>query len=533
MEEEINHSDEKLIKKICRENFPAGSFENERCQEELAKLETISREAEEFCQQHSFPTETDRRKCQKTAEICEKAVKICVSRNGPQSRRCQEKKDTCQSLVKNNHSLRKMLQKMGKNCQINRINIEAAIKGRNSKNSVQTSVSFGSTVEEQGHIVKYFAGAEIQLPEKSAQYEVSYEVKVVYPKINHRWNTKQLLEEELKMELEGKVRYGHKENLREIVFKSIMEKSEQQRQAVRKSPEFVKCSEHEQQNKILSATCMKVRHQSASIDKVYLTIELPEQINEQPALLKLEEYVKSFFVSQLVVQRESSNSSTKEITIVLDLSRAGDEAQLKVEHSGYQWAVKNIRLPSCFRGVVPMSLRNRVAYRLLQKITHNQAPASCRIEPTYIGTFDNKTFNYEMNDCKHLLFKDCSGKVPVAVLAQRASGSNSAKSVEILSGVTKAVLKPKSSTEASGMTIDLKVQDEKKTIELSAGQVHVEKSPKSGEVLVEIKRYADNVYNLIFHKEMLQVIHNLKLSLNFQLLYICIIFVINILELFL
>ncbi len=437
------------------------------------------------------------------------AVKICLSRNGVQSSSCQEKKETCQSLVKDNHSLRKMLQKMGKNCQINRINIKAAIKGRNSKNSVQTSVSFGSSVQEQGHIVKYFAGAEIQLPEKSAQYEAAYEVKVVYPKINHRWNTKQLLEEELKMELEGKVRYGHKENLREIEFKSVMEKSEEQRQAVKKSPEFAKCSEHEQQNTLLSPTCMKVRHQAASIDKVYLTIELPEHVNQQPALLKLEEFVKSYFVSQLSVQRESSNRSPKEITIILDLSRAGDEAQLKVQHSGYQWAVKNIRLPKCLRGIVPMSLRNRVAYRILQGFTHNQAPASCRIEPTYVGTFDNKTFHYEMNNCKHLLFKDCSGKVPVAVLAQSTSGPNSAKTIEILSGVTKAVLKPKSSSEASGMTIDLKVQDEKKSIELSSGQVHIERSPKTGDVLIEIKRYSDNVYNLIFHKEMIQVIYEL------------------------
>ncbi len=403
--------------------------------------------------------------------------------------------------------MRKMLQKMGQNCQINRINIEAAIKGRNSKNSVQTFVSFGSSVQEQEQIMKYFIGAEIQLPEKSAQYEVSYEVKVVYPKINHRWNTKQLLEEELKMEIEGKVRYGPKQNLREIDFKSVMEKSEEQRQAVKKSPEFAKCSEHEQQNTLLSPTCMKVRHQAASIDKVYLNIELPEHVNQQSALLKLEEFVKSYFVSQLSVQRESSNKSPNKIAIILDLSRAGDEAQLQVEHSGYQWVVKNIRLPKCFRGIVPMSLQNHVAYRLLQKITHNQAPASCRIEPTYVGTFDNKTFHYEMNDCKHLLFKDCSGKVPVAVLAQRTSGPNSAKTIEILSGMTKAVLKPKSSNKASGMTIDLKVQDEEKKIELPSGQVHIERSPKNGDVLIEIKRYSDNVYSLIFHKEMLQVIH--------------------------
>jgi hypothetical protein len=39
--------------------------------------------------------------------------------------------------------------------------------------------------------------------------------------------------------------------------------------------------------------------------------------------------------------------------------------------------------------------------------------------------------------------------------------------------------------------------------------VHIERSPKTGDVLIEIKRYSDNVYNLIFHKEMIQVIYEL------------------------
>ena len=471
----------------------------------MKNLEIISREAEEFCQQHSFAHENDRRKCQKTAEICEKAVKICENRNRLQSDRCQEEKESCQKHIRNIHALKKMLQKMGKNSKVAKINIEAAIKGRYNKQRVETSLIFGSSSEEQGRIVKYFAGAEIELPEKSTEYEVSIEGKAIYPKINYRWNTKQLLEEELKMELEGKVKYGPKDNLKEVNFKSTLEKSEEQRQAVKQSPEFNKCNEHEQQNTILSPTCMKVRHQAASIDKIYLNIELPHELNQQPALRKIEEYIKAYFIGQLRVDQQSSVSSPKEIKVVLDLSRAGDETQLKVEHSGQQWTVKNIRLSKYFKGVVPMSLRNHFVYRLVQKITHNQAPASCRIEPSYVGTFDNKTFHYEMNDCMHLLFKDCSGKIPVAVLAKSAAGPKSAKIVEILSGVNKAVLKPKSHHEANGMIVDLQIHGEKKTLDLAHGQVHYERSQKSGQIEVEIKRYSDNVYNIWFHKEMLQV----------------------------
>jgi hypothetical protein len=54
-----------------------------------------------------------------------------------------------------------------------------------------------------------------------------------------------------------------------------------------------------------------------------------------------------------------------------------------------------------------------------------------------------KSFPFELNECNHLLFKDCSGKVPVAVLARAESGQKSSKVIEILSGVSHLVIKPK------------------------------------------------------------------------------------------
>ena len=49
----------------------------------------------------------------------------------------------------------------------------------------------------------------------------------------------------------------------------------------------------------------------------------------------------------------------------------------------------------------------------MQHMTRHQIPASCRVEPQYIWTFDNKTYSYELNDCYHLLFKDCAQQIPV------------------------------------------------------------------------------------------------------------------------
>lgn len=251
---------------------------------------------------------------------------------------------------------------------------------------------------------------------------------------------------------------------------------------------------------------MKVRHQSASMDKVSLTVELPKELKECTAVVRMEQAIKAYFLGQVSVHQDSSVSSPKELKFVLDISRAGDEAQMKVEHAGQKWVVKNIRLPGCFKGVVPLSIRNPIEYRLIQKLTRNQQPASCRIEPKYVATFDNKTFHYEMNDCKHLLFKDCSGRIPVAVLAKsESSNQESTKIVEILSGLSKVVLVPKSSSRPEGMKIKLKVQDREEEVELSHGEIRQVKCPESGKVMIEMKRYSDNVYNILFRKEMLQV----------------------------
>lgn len=500
-------TDEQLIKKICKENFPEASLENQKCQSKLEQLDIISREAEEICHQHTFSHEVERMRCHKTTEICQRALTICESQQGPRSGKCQDKREACLSRVHNVHAIKKVLQQMGKQSKVSRVQISASIHGRNNRHTVKTVLQSGASVEDQGRIVKYFAGAEIEVPEKSTSYQVAYESKVVFPEINNRWNTKQLLEDDLKMEIEGKLKYGKKENLKEISFKSILEKSDEQKESVRASPEFRKCAEHEEKDKVLSPVCMKVRHQAASIDKIVLSIEAPEEMTRLPAAaLKVEELIKSLFLGQIAVEKDSSVSSPKEFRIRLNISREGDEAQLKVERPGHQWVVRNIRLHSLFKGVLPLSLRNKVSYRLIQKITHNQAPASCRVEPKYIGTFDNKTVHYEMNDCKHLLVKDCSGRVPIAVLARKQDASRTSKIVEILAGTTKVVLTPVSNDRASGMKINLKVNEESRDVELAVGQIYREKCPKSGEVAVEMKRYSDNVYNVHLMNEMLQVI---------------------------
>jgi hypothetical protein len=136
----------------------------------------------------------------------------------------------------------------------------------------------------------------------------------------------------------------------------------------------------------------------------------------------------------------------------------------------------------------------------MQKVTRNQIPASCRVEPTNIATFDNKIYDYQMGNCYHLLFKDCSEKLPVAVLAKNIQ--NTLKEVKVLAGKSILVMTPRSRND---ITFTLTIDGIQKQVQIS--QAHVtEIKDSNGNVIIDIKRYKDNVYYVYFVKEGLLIL---------------------------
>ena len=79
----------------------------------------------------------------------------------------------------------------------------------------------------------------------------------------------QLLQQALQVVLNGHVEFGYVSNPKEIIrMKSLLVKSEQQKEAVRTAPEFLRCTQEEQLERPLADVCELVRHQAASVDEV-------------------------------------------------------------------------------------------------------------------------------------------------------------------------------------------------------------------------------------------------------------------------
>jgi hypothetical protein len=133
-----------------------------------------------------------------------------------------------------------------------------------------------------------------------------------------------------------------------------------------------------------------------------------------------------------------------------------------------------------------------------------QIPAACHVAPTHIRTFDGKTYNYQMNNCFHLLFKDTTETLPIAVMARNLQGVS--KEVKILAGVAEVLMTPISATN---MKIQMNLNGQHQIVTVQPGMLKVIRDVNGLEIL-HIKRFEDNVYSVHAVQEHLMVLFDGK-----------------------
>jgi len=373
------------------------------------------------------------------------------------------------------------------------LKIGAELKSQSGPHkSVHTALSFGLKKVSSGSSTDYFKVVS-NLEVKSFQYpiyEVMFASTIDIPRILNRWNKEQMIRDNLKMLFNGQIQYGFENTPKQVVkIFTAMVKSEEQKQAIMQSPEFQRCSLLEQQGHPLAEVCELTRHQATSIDQIQAELTMPMEITRFPIFIKVGEILRAYFIGQLRTE-VSSYTPANSMKMMARVSRTGEEAQLEAEIAGMKYMITNLRMPKALKGLIPVSIRNPIRYNLVQKISQNMLPASCRVEAKHISTFDNKTYAYQLNNCYHLLYKDCSERMPVAVLARtidlpRALG----KEVRILAGPAEVLLTP---AYGFRIRVGMNVDGHEEEIKVQPGQVMP--IMFKGQKILEVKSFKDNVY---------------------------------------
>merc|ERR1712168_730491 len=147
----------------------------------------------------------------------------------------------------------------------------------------------------------------------------------------------------------------------------------------------------------------------------------------------------------------------------------------------------NLRLMGYTQSIFPASRLYTPLEVVALKMTGSRMPSTCRVEPTFVRTFDNKTVEYKINDCEHVLLLDGSKHIPMAVTTRTVSGSEK-KIVKILSGITEAQIIPTSSGS-------MKVLIHREEVRPMVGEKLIKKNVE-GKVIAMIQRFEDNVVSI-------------------------------------
>merc|ERR1719431_45329 len=294
-------------------------------------------------------------------------------------------KATCQE------NLLRTMTSLGNEASALALSLDAHLVG--TTKVLSTAITFGYKMESTAikDILKLMAHIEFLTPTNPA-YEVKLTSAAEIPRVDILWNKEQLLQQALEVVFNGQVELGCVNEWKEIMkMKTLMIKTEQQKEAVRTSPEFLRCTQEEELEHPLAEVCELVRHQAASVDEVRTEMVIPTQILlQQLPILDLiipnvANVVKTLFFGHLI-ETPISHVSPTDVKIVTKVNRVGDEAQLSIEYNGRRYEVRNIRLPTLLKGVFPISLRTPFLFIGLNRLT--QLPPTCHVAPTHVHTFD-------------------------------------------------------------------------------------------------------------------------------------------------
>merc|ERR1719342_1209687 len=328
---------------------------------------------------------------------------------------------------------------------------------------------------------------------------LTFEGKFMLPELRNRFNIEKMLEEPLRGIVEAKLSFGESSNMKTVKVHAEFEKTEELKREIRESPEFKKCMIEQRRQQVLSPICNLVRSQAGSLDKVHITIDTPKSWARSSFMTLLDSISKTLLIGNI----ESEELSTGVEGRILVEARAERTSNLvaiaKVQTPSRKIVLKNLRLMGYTQSVFPASRLYTPLEVVALKMTGNRMPSTCRVEPTFVRTFDNKTVEYKINDCEHVLLLDGSKHIPMAVTTRTVSGSEK-KIVKILSGIIEAQIIPSSSGS-------LKVLINKEEVHPMVGQKLVKKTSQ-GKIIAIVQRFEDNVVSVYVPEQGLKVLSN-------------------------
>merc|ERR1719347_247704 len=214
---------------------------------------------------------------------------------------------------------------------------------------------------------------------------------------------------------------------------------------------------------VSSATCKQARQHAASLDVVEADVKLPSVIRQNPLWISLGEMMKLYYLPYLSISKVDSEYEHDQYVLRAKIGQLGKKMSLNFEKNGQKMEIKDLRIPKMMQGLLPISTKDNLLLNVVQKLTLHGAPSVCSVQGNKVSTFDKLVYDYELNDCEHVVFKDCSPSNLVEVSVKK---DNQAHIVKVVLAGTKYELElPRPIRSARSTPPVIKVNGEQKTIQ--------------------------------------------------------------------
>jgi len=243
------------------------------------------------------------------------------------------------------------------------------------------------------------------------------------------WDKEAMLAEDLRSTINIKAKVGVEgQQQHDVMLDLVVERSEQMKAHAKNSEAWRKCESDSARELRLSESCIKARRMAASLDVIKADISLPRPVTRHPYMVTLCTAAKAYFLPHLSIE-DSSFNRPDQIQIVAKIAPNSRSLTIDVSAEGKKTVLNNVRLMPSMKYLLPIQIKDSIPTHVVNMLAKSKLPSRCSIEGNKVRTFDRLIYDYTLNDCEHVIFRDCTESPRVMVTAKKTSSQHIVKAV--------------------------------------------------------------------------------------------------------
>merc|ERR1719466_655051 len=439
----------------------------------------------------------------KEKEYCLKELR---KQNRPTSeinKYCSSKSSQCNQRHVLRQNIRSVLNKLESGSALT-FNIVASLHGDHEATIKEVETHFTMGHKPANHKASEKSKTQISASIKTAPgaepIDLEMEMLSFMDKPRFAWDMQGILQQQLEAGIKIDADFGFRAGKKTTITAKLKAmQSEDQKLFAEQSEITKKCISDMKVGLVSSAACKQARQHAASLDVVEADVKIPSVIRQSNLWVSLVDMAKLYYLPYLSISKVYSRPESDQYILQAKISQLGKKMTLNIENNGEKMEIKDLRIPEMMQGLLPFSTKDNLILNIIQKVTLHGAPSVCSVQGNKVTTFDKLAYDYQLNDCEHVVFKDCSPSSLVEVSAKKAGQVHYVKVV--LANSKYELELPRQIRSARSTPSVIKVNGEKKMIKVeSLGLEHefveLEKN-YYGDAYTYLTSYKDGVYAIV------------------------------------